>query len=114
MAMTIKLTFSCFLTLLWAATVMISFRTMAVFAQVPIPERMAQVESRQGNLQSQIDRNNSDISLLRMEIEEDRSRIADQNGRIATIEGIGEGLGALVVLLQLFNIMQATKRGGSV
>jgi Flp pilus assembly protein TadB len=74
-------------------------------AQTPLPERIATVEQKNLSLQAQIDRLIEENDTIKKDIEAARDRSSDLEGQISMLRGIGIGLGAVVMVLQVFGML---------
>ena len=83
-----------------------------VFAQsVQIPERLGVLETKMQTDQSEISLLRSEVLTLRAELDTTKDRIAEEQSRVSTVQGIGIGLGSIVMVLQVFQMLLGFKKG---
>lgn len=83
-----------------------------VFAQpAQTGERLGVLETKLQTDQSEISLLRSEISELRQELDTSKDRISEQQSRLSTVQGIGMGLGSIVMVLQVFQMLLGFKKG---
>lgn len=84
-----------------------------IFAQPLVPERLSVVETKVQTNQSEIVLLRAEVAELRLELVSARDRIGEQQSRISTVEGIGMGLGSIVMVLQVFQMLLGFRRNAN-
>jgi len=86
------------------------FLTSVYGQPTPIAERLAVIESQERMGQSDTVRLLAEIDILRTEIASEREKRAELDSRLSTLQGVGIGLGSIVMVLQAASMLMGIKR----
>lgn len=83
---------------------------MSVSAQTSIETRVALVESQQHSNEYEQTRLLNDVDALRAELVAEREKRSELDSRISVMQGVGFGLGSIVMVLQAASMLLGLKK----
>ena len=83
---------------------------MSVSAQTSIDTRVALVESQQHSNEYEQTRLLNDVDALRAELVAEREKRSELDSRISVMQGVGFGLGSIVMVLQAASMLLGLKK----
>lgn len=83
---------------------------MIVRAQVPVQERVAIIEAQQHSQDLEETRTRMELDEVRAELVTEREKRAELDSRLSVVQGVGFGLGSIVMVLQAASMLLGLKR----